>query len=261
MKVSTFESGAGDDVVVIHGWSHDHGSMRPIIDLLKPHYKVTAVDLPGASDSEWDESFSTINEVVDSMLDALPDNAIYVCWSWGGAVAQSIAGRYPERVKQLVLISSVPKFIEDDDWPGVPKPGFKDAFDFDNDKTYREFLIAYYGYEFADNKDTSTAYAELVGNVEKYGPAIPIDIEFQGLGIIDNTDLREEFSQIQCRIDMIHGTKDESVPLDWGKVKALNSRLNLHFIEDAMHMAFWTHPDEFNAILCDVLNVKKQGQK
>ena len=65
--------------------------------------RVTAVDLPGAGDSDWNNNFNSVNDVANAMLGALPENAIYLGWSWGGAVSQSIAGRYPERVNHLIL--------------------------------------------------------------------------------------------------------------------------------------------------------------
>lgn len=257
MNIATYTSGSGQDLVILHGWTHDHRSMRPLIDLLSPHFKVTAADLPGAGGSDWDFNFASVNDSADAMLDSLPDNAIYVAWSWGGAVAQSIAGRYPERVKHLVLIGSVPKFIAEDNWPGVPKPGFKAVFnDFKSEEKFKKFVIEYYDIEFENGKVQPQAYAELVNNLDQYGAAVPLDVEVQGINIIDDADLRQEFSRIQCPIDMINGTKDDSVPVNWDKVKALNpTNVHLHFIENAMHMSFWTHPEEFNSILKSALKI------
>lgn len=255
MKIATFTEGDGADIVLMHGWTHDHRSMQPIIDLLKSHYRITAVDLPGAGQSDWDDSFDSVNQVADAMLDALPERAIYLGWSWGGAVCQSIAGRYPERVKQLILLGSVPKFIEAPDWPGVPAPGFIAGFSPKDDEAYKQMILDYYDVEFADAK-APDAHKHITELLNKTGLTIPRDIEIQGIKIIDKEDLRQEFAAIQCPIDMIIGTKDESVPVDWEKIKALNPRVKIHFIENAQHMPFWTYPEEFNAVLQEVLSLR-----
>lgn len=253
MKIATFTEGTGPNIVLLHGWTHDHHSMQPFIDLLKPHYQVTAADLPGAGASEWDYNFDSVNAVAEAMLNAMPDNAIYIGWSWGGAIAQSIAGRYPERVNHLILTGSVPKFVEGPDWPGVPQPGFSAILnELSSDETYKQFLLGFYDIEFSDAED-ATAHQQLIDLLNKTGLTIPLDIEIQGINIIDKADLRQEFANITCPIDMIIGTKDESVPVDWQKVKALNKNVKLHYIENAQHMPFWTHPNAFNAVLENIL--------
>ena len=52
----------------------------------------------------------------------IPANCILIGWSLGGLVAQQIAHSYPEKLKQMVLICSSPKFSKSADWPSiVPK--------------------------------------------------------------------------------------------------------------------------------------------
>jgi len=81
-----------------------------------------------------------------------------------------------------------------------------------------------------------------------------MEISFKGIDICDNTDIRREFSTIQCPIDLIIGNQDECVPAScFGKIKALNSKVNIHEIPNAQHLSFWTHPKEFNKILNNIL--------
>ena len=41
----------------------------------------------------------------------------------GGPLAMALAARYPERVERIIAIASTPKFIEDENWPGMPSAG------------------------------------------------------------------------------------------------------------------------------------------
>lgn len=254
MKIATFQSGQGADIVLIHGWTHDHHSMQPIIDLLSPHYKVTAVDLPGCGESEWGESINSVNDAADTVLSSLPENAIYIGWSWGGAVCQSIAGRFPERVKQLVLIGSVPKFIEGPDWPAFPQPGFAAAFGehLNNESAFKNLIFDMYTAEFGDQQGCAI-HQILVDRIKQHGLIIPLPVQKRGLEIIDAADLRQEFSDITCPIDFIIGSEDGAVPVDWDKIKALNANAKVSFIPGAQHFPFMTHPDEFNKLLMSIL--------
>lgn len=49
----------------------------------------------------------------------IPANCILIGWSLGGLVAQQIAHSYPEKLKQMVLICSSPKFSKSADWPSI----------------------------------------------------------------------------------------------------------------------------------------------
>lgn len=128
MSIYKTVTGKGEEVVLIHGWSCDHRYMQPISNLLASHYRVTNIDVPGCGKSNWQTKFKSIHDIADALLPHLPDQAVYIGWSFGGLLALSIAARYPERVKRIVGIATSPKFIEDKNWLGLPQPGFKESF-------------------------------------------------------------------------------------------------------------------------------------
>lgn len=121
-------SGKGNDVVVIHGWSCDSQYMEPVVTELSRNYRVTNIDLPGCGKSPWDASINNIHDIADLLRPHLPQNAIFVPWSFGGLVTISLASRYPEYVNRIVGFGTTPKFIAAEDWIGVPQPGFKANF-------------------------------------------------------------------------------------------------------------------------------------
>jgi 3-oxoadipate enol-lactonase len=111
MLLAFDDDGPGPVIVLIHGfpldrsmWSHQRASVGSI-------YRVIAPDLRGHGTSAAPEGIYTVDGMADDvieLLDALQlDQPLVVGGlSMGGYVALSIAVRYPERVKGLMLLNS-----------------------------------------------------------------------------------------------------------------------------------------------------------
>ncbi len=246
-------TGHGEDVVLLHGWGADHRFMKIIADLLAPRYRVINIDLPGRGRSAWQASIHDMHSMVDAILPDLPERAIYIGWSFGGAVTTSIAARYPMRVKHFIGISTTPRFVEDQDWPAIPKPGFSPAFATLPEVGYQAFFQSWCDSEFAAFDPKPKAYHQLVQLLAE-SPENNIEVILKGVDICDQTDLRKEFKSLTCPIDLIMGGKDGAVPAAcYDAIKKLNPRTVLHVIPDAHHLPLWTHPEEFNRILKNIL--------
>lgn len=246
--------GQGQDIVVFHGWGCDHRHMEPIVKLLSSTYRVTAIDLPGRGQSDWDSAINNIHGIADLLLTSLPANAIYIAWSFGGLVTFSIAARYPERVKRIIGIATSPKFVEGNDWIGIPVPGFKAAYPAIEKLGFHNFIKAFFDAEFKETELKSTAYDELM-KIHQATPPQDITAFLKGIEICDATDLRAEFQNMQCPVDIIFGENDSAIPIESHQlIKKLNSKAKLHIISDAQHMPFWTHEDVFNRELQNILN-------
>ncbi|MGB5339321.1 MAG: alpha/beta fold hydrolase, partial [Gammaproteobacteria bacterium] len=53
MNLYTHTSGAGPDLLLVHGWGLHSGIWDGLAPLLEPHYRVTRMDLPGHGRSAW----------------------------------------------------------------------------------------------------------------------------------------------------------------------------------------------------------------
>jgi len=251
MTIFKTVTGQGDDVVLFHGAGCNHYHMQPIVDQLSSHYRVTNIDLPGAGQSDWQSSMKTIYDIVDVLLPHLPQQAIYVGWSFGGLLAMATAVKYPDRVKRIVGIGTTPKFIETENWPGFPQPGFKVLFPNMREHGFGNFIKSFCDAEFADIEPKPTAYHELLAWLnDKHHMDVETFAEITE--ITDATDLRKEFAAFQCRVDLIFGEMDGAVPYP-AEIKTLNPNINIHTIPGAHHMPFWTHPKEFNQVLNSIL--------
>jgi 2-succinyl-6-hydroxy-2,4-cyclohexadiene-1-carboxylate synthase len=95
------------NVVLLHGFGGTHRAWDGVAEMLDPErYRPLALDLPGhgeAADASRPISFASCAEHV---LANSPERFVLCGYSMGGRVALRVALAAPERVEQLVLISS-----------------------------------------------------------------------------------------------------------------------------------------------------------
>ncbi|MGB5605365.1 MAG: alpha/beta fold hydrolase, partial [Gammaproteobacteria bacterium] len=102
MKLYTQTSGAGPDLLLVHGWGLHSGIWDGLAPLLEPHYRVTRMDLPGHGRSAW-QGQASLDDMTDAVLSTAPATAVWLGWSLGGLLAARAAQRAPARVTALVL--------------------------------------------------------------------------------------------------------------------------------------------------------------
>jgi poly(3-hydroxyoctanoate) depolymerase len=101
--------GEGAPLLLINGLGANVATWTPLVEQLGG-FKVISFDAPGTGNSYTPlipYTVSWIADVAIGVLDALGhQRADVLGYSLGGAVAQELAHRYPERVRRLVLVSS-----------------------------------------------------------------------------------------------------------------------------------------------------------
>jgi pimeloyl-[acyl-carrier protein] methyl ester esterase len=253
MNIFKEVTGQGPDVVLIHGGAASHLDMIPIAEELASRYRVINIDLPATGSSTWDSSIHTIHDMADRVLAEMPKQAIYIGWSFGGLIAQSIAAKHPQRIKHLIGITTSPKFITTVNWPGFPQPFAEIIAPMLEGKEAKDLMQSFYEYEFEHTKPKSTTYPKNLDLCLKTS-TISNDLLMKRLEIADATDLRELFKTISCPIDLILGGTDAHTPKEgFKKIIALNPTTKIHEVQNAGHAPFWTHPKEFNEILNNIL--------
>ncbi len=99
-------------VVLLHGYLENLNVWDELTDLLQPHVRVVAPDLPGHGISEVRGPVHTMEFLADVVYEALIGSGVSKCTvvghSMGGYVALAFAARHPEMLDGLVLFSSTP---------------------------------------------------------------------------------------------------------------------------------------------------------
>jgi len=102
--------GAGDPVILVHGFPTSSRLWHAVIRDFLPGHRLVVVDLPGFGRSDPPTRTADCGAHADAIR-ALMDNlgiahAVIVGHGLGGGVAQALTVRWPERVSALVLVSS-----------------------------------------------------------------------------------------------------------------------------------------------------------
>jgi pimeloyl-ACP methyl ester carboxylesterase len=111
-RVHYLEAGAGEPVILIHGWAAWSGSFAELISYLSKDFWILAPDLKGhgqsAKPGTGDYSIAAQVRWVKELMDSLKiGSTTLVGHSLGGQVAAQLALNYPERVRKLVLIAPI----------------------------------------------------------------------------------------------------------------------------------------------------------
>jgi 2-succinyl-6-hydroxy-2,4-cyclohexadiene-1-carboxylate synthase len=105
-------AGAGEPVVMLHGFTGDAESMAPAAAGLEPDFEVHRIELVGHGRSDAPEAVDAYTmqrcvEQLDAVFEALGIESAHVYgYSMGGRTALSLAVATPERVRSLLLVGA-----------------------------------------------------------------------------------------------------------------------------------------------------------
>ena len=110
LRMHVAQAGAGEPVLLLHGFPQHWWEWRGIIPRLAPHYRVICPDLRGAgwTDAPADGYTSEQQQVdVLALLDHLDlDRVRLVAHDWSAIVGFQLAIRHPERIQQYVSLAT-----------------------------------------------------------------------------------------------------------------------------------------------------------
>jgi pimeloyl-ACP methyl ester carboxylesterase len=125
-RVSTFEAGSGEPIVLLHGLGATKAEFLPTVPALAPGFRTIAIDLPGFGDS--DKPFPAAYDArffarwVRALLDALElDRTHLLGHSMGGRVALEVGMRHPDRIERLVLMTPSLAWLSAPPWASALK--------------------------------------------------------------------------------------------------------------------------------------------
>lgn len=131
-------------IILLHGWGFSSCIWRPLMQALHARGidNVYVIDMPGFG-SAYHESFESLNQVLDYVIEQLPEKSVLCGWSLGGMLALEIAERRPEKIAGIITIGSNLHFTAEDNWPGMPVADYQQfcqRFSTQPEKTWQRFL-------------------------------------------------------------------------------------------------------------------------
>ncbi len=120
-SIAYHRQGSGTPMILVHGITTYSFIWQKMVPGLSRHYDVIAIDLLGCGDSDkppgTDYSLPAQARIIRKFIDNLALNQVHViCHDVGGGIGQILSVKYPEVIKDLVLINTVGY----DYWPVQP---------------------------------------------------------------------------------------------------------------------------------------------
>jgi len=255
--------GQGRPIVLIHGWPLSADSWDPqAMALADAGYRVIAYDRRGFGRSDQPWSGYDYDNLADDLADVMAetgvtDDAALIGFSMGGGeVARYMSRHGGKGVSRVGFISSVvPYMLQTDDNPdGVPQDQLQEIADnikADRPKFFRTFFDQFYGVGFITSP-VSEEVLDLSWNTAMMAGLKPTLACAESFG---TTDFRPDLPSINVPTLIIHGTSDQTVPID-ATGRALAKALpNAELIEydGAPHGLFATESDRLTDDLLSFL--------
>lgn len=170
---------------------------------------------------------------------------ILVGWSFGGLTAIKLAYRYSAHIKAMILISSQPQFLAEENWPGIDKillEAFLKQADLNYDMLIKKFLaLTYYPSTNRSGKNLLAKY--ILKNI-----CLKRELKQDCL-----FDLRALYHSLNIPILHIAGEDDVVIRQSEIALNNLNHTIEFTKIKNAGHASFLTHNQTFNRIVLDFL--------
>ncbi len=256
--------GQGRPVILIHGWPLSADSWDPqAMALADAGYRVIAYDRRGfgRSDQPWSGyDYDTLSDdLADVMAETgVTDDAALVGFSMGGGeVARYLSRHRGKGVSQVALVGSVvPYMLKTDDNPdGVPQEQLQEIADnikADRPKFFRTFFDQFYGVGFITSP-VSEETLDLSWNTAMQAGLKPTLACAEAFG---TTDFRPDLASFSVPTLVIHGTADQTVPIDATGRAVAKAVPNATLIEydGAPHGLFATESDRLTQDLLAFLD-------
>jgi pimeloyl-ACP methyl ester carboxylesterase len=108
------QHGEGEDLLLITGLNASHLAWAAVLPLFTQRYRITILDNRGAGLTSKPKGPYSIEQMADDtagLMDAIGLQRAHVLGhSMGGAIAQQLAIRHPEKINKLILYATTAKF-------------------------------------------------------------------------------------------------------------------------------------------------------
>lgn len=234
-------------LVMLHGWGVNGAVFSSLLPALSG-IDTIVVDLPGFGEASAEPAHADIDTLARAMAAKVPAGAIWLGWSLGGLVAMQAALHGYGQMKGLITLASSPRFVADDNWPGI-KPAvlqqFKDSVDGDIATLIDRFLAIQAMGAPSARQDIKALREQVLARPMPSRAALA-----GGLAILDNTDLRPALEALNVPTLRLYGRLDALVPV--AIAETLDQQLpgsRSHVFEHSSHAPFISNPQQVAAAI------------
>ena len=248
LNINYSDCGAGDLVLLLHGWGSNIELFASMTAILSQKYRVVAPDMPGFGLSEEPKEPWCVDDYVDFVLkfleDFKPEKLIVLGHSFGGRGIIKMASRdLPFEIEKVILVDSA---------------GVKPEKTLMQKVRQRSYKIGRRVLETAPVKalfpDALEEFRLSHGSAD-YNSATPV--MRQTLVKTVNEDLRELMPNMKMPVLLVWGENDDATPLSDAKImESLMPEAGLVTLKGAGHYSFLEQQFTFNKVLASFLEIE-----
>jgi non-heme chloroperoxidase len=257
------DHGIGKPVVLVHGWPLSGASWeKQTLALLNAGCRVITYDRRGFGDSSkptFGYDYDTLAEDLHKLVNKLDlRDFTLIGFSMGGGEVARYIGKYgTKHVSNAAFVSAVPPYLlkTNDNPQGIDKSifdGFKFAIAQDRPAFLSKFLSDFYNFDLLKGKLVTDQVVQANWNIAlKASPRGTIDC----VTAFGETDFRNDLEKIDIPTLVIHGNDDRIVPypISGKRTAEMVKGAKLLTIQGAPHGLIWTHSDQVNKALLELL--------
>ena len=217
-------------LVLLPGLSFDDRIFQPFQALCESKFNVQAINYESITDQDC-----SLDEWFDCFIEKMPARAHYVGWSVGGLFAWKLAEKMPEKVISILSFASTPKFLEEENWPGVTKKDFAPFEQGSPEKMQRRL------------GQLCLQDAKLLKDFQLQQPYKSWSL---GLRALKKWDMRAWIEKTSIPLLLVFSEKDALLPSRQLQKKFDKSRV----LPQAEHACIYTHPGMCHALLLEFLS-------
>ncbi len=245
--------GQGERLIMVHGWGMHSGIWREFAMQVAEQYQVILVDLPGHGYSEALGQYS-MSQVVAELAKALPEPAIWLGWSMGGAVVLQLAHDFPELLKGILLVCANPKYSKSKDWLVAMDGAVLETFAHALRENDQITLARFTGLMTQGEGERARELLRFVRKRLPQAPSADRNALLWGLDVLQNADLRLVYQQINQPLCVLLGENDPLVPSQVAaELKRLNPDTELHILKNTGHCPFLSQPQYMKRLVTDFM--------
>lgn len=231
-------------LLLIHGWGFGPAVWSPLSACLPAGISVIAPPQSGYGDAGAVVSRQEPIHELETQLQRLDQPAVIAGWSLGGLLALQLAQAWPEQVRALVLIASLPRFRRGPEWPaGIDSAGLMAVRQRLQDKP--DGAVAYVAALSARGDDASRKVRQVLNQ------AVPnpsnVAVLARDLDYLEQADLR---ASQPATLHVILGQRDQVIGADCAEtLQAWCPHAHLHVVAGAGHAPMISRPEAVAGVL------------
>ena len=248
--------GNGEPLIFLHGWGVDSRIWRQQTKFFSQFFQVLTIDLPGHGQSTWQKvPLAQMASDLKYILESLRlKHLTIVGSSLGGLFALKLYELFPQNIKRIIFVGSMPKFAKSQDYPyGLDLDQLR-KLNRQLQTNYPSIINIFFHSLFTREERESRRFKWL----QKFrrNDEAPIkEALAEYLDILEEEDLTEVLRSIQLPLQFINGKEDyicnrQTVAF----LKTLTPRSRFDDFDQCGHFPFLSKPYEFNKILLEFLS-------